>query len=165
MTFILQMGKGIKMKKRQSGKTTTEFMMGRYGYDLLSRDLIVLSMVLMLLSVFLNVRWVFLIAIIVLAMGYGRMFSKKITKRQQEFMKYRAFLGRFSKKYRQPQNKGTKEQPLKYASFEAYQQQDAGTTYSYYRCRKCGQTVRVPQGKGIVKITCPECGNSFVDRT
>lgn len=153
------------MKKRQSGKTVTEFMMGRYGYDQLSRTLIVLSMVLMVLSVFVNSKWVFLAAIIVLAIGYGRMFSKNIAKRQQENLKYCALLAKFNKKYRQPQNKGTKEQPIKYASFEAYQHQDEGMTYSYYRCRKCGQTVRVPQGKGIVKITCPECGNSFVDRT
>lgn len=153
------------MKKKQSGKTVTEFMMGRYGYDQLSQMLIILSMVLMVLAALGGGRWVYLVAIVVLAIGYGRMLSRNSKKRQQENLKYLAFLGKFSKKYRQAQRKGTKDQPIRYADFEAYQQQEEGTQYNYYRCRKCGQTVRVPQGKGIVKITCPECGNTFVDRT
>mgnify|MGYP002625827682 CR=1 FL=1 len=32
--------------------------------------------------------------------------------------------------------------------------------HKYFRCPKCRQTVRVPKGKGRVRITCKSCGNA-----
>lgn len=34
-----------------------------------------------------------------------------------------------------------------------------------FRCRICGQAVRVPRGKGKISIRCPKCANQFVKKT
>lgn len=33
--------------------------------------------------------------------------------------------------------------------------------YKYFSCPQCGKTVRVPKGKGKIRITCPQCANVF----
>ena len=37
--------------------------------------------------------------------------------------------------------------------------------HRYYRCPQCGATVRVPKGKGKIRITCPKCRNQFIKKT
>ena len=38
-------------------------------------------------------------------------------------------------------------------------------THRFFRCPKCRQTVRVPRGKGKIRITCPKCGEVFVKKS
>lgn len=38
-------------------------------------------------------------------------------------------------------------------------------THRFFKCPECGVTVRVPKGKGKIKITCPKCKNAFVRNT
>jgi hypothetical protein len=38
---------------------------------------------------------------------------------------------------------------------------DDRKTYRYFKCPGCGQEVRVPKGKGRIRITCPKCHQSF----
>lgn len=33
--------------------------------------------------------------------------------------------------------------------------------YAFFKCPSCGQTVRVPAGKGHIQITCPKCKSKF----
>ena len=33
--------------------------------------------------------------------------------------------------------------------------------HRYFACPQCGQTVRVPRGKGTIKIRCPKCRTQF----
>ena len=33
--------------------------------------------------------------------------------------------------------------------------------YSFFKCPSCGTVLRVPKGKGRVRITCKSCGNVF----
>jgi len=37
--------------------------------------------------------------------------------------------------------------------------------YAFFRCPGCGRTVRVPRGKGHIRITCPHCGYTFDKKT
>jgi len=37
--------------------------------------------------------------------------------------------------------------------------------YRFFRCPACGNTLRVPKGKGRIKITCPKCGERFERKT
>ncbi|MBP0970066.1 MAG: hypothetical protein J5744_07970 [Oscillospiraceae bacterium] len=37
--------------------------------------------------------------------------------------------------------------------------------YRFYRCPGCRQRLRVPRGKGRIKISCPHCGSSFIRKT
>ena len=37
--------------------------------------------------------------------------------------------------------------------------------YAFYRCPSCHQMVRVPKGKGRIRITCRRCGYAFERKT
>lgn len=150
---------------RKKGQTVSEFMVGRYGYDKFSRFLVVLSMILMVLTVFLNLKYLYIIAIVVLAFGYYRMVSKNIKRRKREYDIYVSIVSKlgFRKKTNQEAPGGVK----KYANFEVTQElgDDEETVYYCYKCRGCGREIREPENKGIVKIVCPDCGKQFIDRT
>ena len=37
--------------------------------------------------------------------------------------------------------------------------------YKFFRCPQCRTLLRVPRGKGKIKIVCRKCGNSFIRNT
>ena len=37
--------------------------------------------------------------------------------------------------------------------------------HRYFRCPQCRTTVRVPRGKGKIRITCPKCKNQFIRKS
>lgn len=168
-------GRINKMAKKKSAgnKTVTEFMQGRYGYDQLSKFLIVLAMILLVATVFMQTafmdmwaesKYMYIVAIIVLACGYGRMASKNIKKRKAENEAYLRFMSRFSKKAQAQLDR--EERNRKYATFEMSKELgEDGIVYSVYKCRGCGSEQRFAENKGVIKIICPECGNELVDRT
>jgi len=38
-------------------------------------------------------------------------------------------------------------------------------THKFFKCPGCGNTLRVPRGKGKLQITCPKCGERFSRKT
>lgn len=122
------------------------FMYGRYGGDTLSKDLIILSFIILMILNFLprSLRGLEVIAYIPMAVCIFRMFSRNIYKRQQENYKYL--------KMRNPamlwfKRKINKARDLK--------------THKYFKCPNCKQKLRVPRGKGKISISCPKCKNIF----
>ena len=152
--------------------TVTEFMTGRYGYDELSKMLVIAATVLlagtMLVQTQLGLwnmsKFMYIIALLVLGFGYYRMGSKNIKRRTAERMAYLKLIAPFSAKVRMKLEK--QDEVKKYANFEAYSElgEDGETVYGCYRCRKCDVVVRYEAGGGIVKVVCPECGTNLVDR-
>ncbi len=162
-----------KNKKGAGNQTVTEFMVGRYGYDELSKFLIILGMILLVVTVLMQTaridmwaqsKYMYILAILVLAFGYCRMGSKNIKKRKAENEKYLKFISKFSKKAQAKLER--EERVKKYSTFEAYHElgEDGETVYHCYRCRGCDEILRFEEGTGIVKIICPNCGNSLIDR-
>ena len=39
------------------------------------------------------------------------------------------------------------------------------STYRFYKCPQCKQTVRVPKGRGKICITCPKCKTEFIKKS
>lgn len=37
--------------------------------------------------------------------------------------------------------------------------------YSFFNCPSCKEKIRVPKGKGKIRITCPSCGTKFEEKT
>lgn len=121
-----------------------EFMSGRYGADQLSRFTLAVSLILLVLNIFTNLRIIYLAALIVLAWCYFRMFSRNIAKRSAENQKYLNMVWKSKVKFGKFKNR-------------IVQSKD----YHIYKCPSCGQKIRIPRGKGKICITCPKCRTEF----
>ena len=134
------------------------FMEGRYGADGLNRFLTVCGWVLLLLgfvlsgidsraavitgSVLVALSWAFLI------LSLFRTLSKKTSQRAAETYKYFVYKNKVLGWFRRLK---TRWQDRK--------------THRYFRCPQCRATVRVPKGKGKIRITCPKCKNQFIKKS
>ncbi len=123
-------------------------MQGRYGGDQLSQFLSGMTMVLVLLSLFVRKRLLITVAMALLVYIYFRMFSKNISKRYKENLKYLEATAGIRRTVRQ---RRTRAQQRK--------------MYRFYKCPACSQQVRVPKGKGKIEIDCPKCHTKFIKRS
>lgn len=128
-----------------------QWMVGRYGSDQLNVALLVLYLLCSVITSFTG--WIVLLvasyALILLV--FYRMFSKNISKRYEENQK-------FMKVFAPVRN-----QAIKKSNQSAKQRADKA--HKYFRCKNCGQMIRVPRGKGKIAITCPRCRQEFIKRT
>ncbi len=129
-----------------------QFMQGRYGVDQLSNCLIWTGVFIALVTMFLHFRFLLVLSWICIIYAYVRIFSKNIQKRYAQNEKFlNATFGirnAFAKiKYR-----------IKYGNQTA-------EPYHIYKCRRCGQKIRIPKGKGKIMITCPKCKYQFKKRS
>ena len=118
------------------------FMQGRYGFDDLGKFTFIVAIVFIVLGIFVANLFNYL-AVIVLALGIFRSYSRNISARAAENQKFleiskkpRAFL---------KLNKGRVENRK---------------TTAYIKCPTCGQTFTVPKGKGKIRAVCPHCHES-----
>lgn len=124
------------------------FMRGRYGIDVLSRDLIWFSMIVIVLNIFIKNVYINLSIPIILAFAYIRIFSKKRRRRSQENHKYTNTKNKVTKPFR----KGVR-----------YMKDIR--KYKYFKCPTCSQKLRLPRGRKKIIITCPRCNTKFDGRT
>ena len=134
-----------------------EFMSRRNGPDTLSRDALIVAVVMLLLTVFVSdgLAAAFnFIGIVSLAYSYWRLFSSKVVERRREndayLTKRRELLSKFKAPFKKAAKKGQKA---------AEQAKDK--EHRYFDCPACGQSVRVPKGAGKIRVTCPKCGEKF----
>ena len=121
------------------------FMYGRYGMDQLSRNLSLICLVLLIVTMFVRNNVIYMIALVGIVYTYFRVFSRNISRRSEENEKYLKFhykvVGKLNKiKFRITDSK----------------------THRIFRCPSCSQKIRVPRGKGI---KCPKCRIEFIKRT
>ena len=87
-----------------------------------------------------------------------RLFAGKPEKRYSENMKFLGavtrvkewFVGVFGKRGARPAHKARKNPT--WAEIKQYK---------YFYCPQCTQRLRVPRGKGKLRVTCTHCGNVF----
>ena len=132
-----------------------KFMMGRYGGDQYGMFLIFLSIILSIVLMFVPIAFIGWLSWILLVFAVYRMFSKNITRRQQENFAFLRGWGAVKTWFWNIKNrlKGVKTSPAK------------DKTHRTFKCPKCGQKLRVPKGKGKISITCSKCGNKFIKKT
>ncbi len=123
------------------------FMQGRYGNDEFNRFLMILSMVLLVLSLF-GANSLYFIALIIMVYAYFRMFSRQIYKRAGENQKYLQYEWKVKGWVRKKKNE------LKQLK-----------THHIYKCPNCKQKIRVPRGRGRIAITCRKCGHEFIKKS
>ncbi len=117
-----------------------KFMIGRYGPDELVAALFVFSCILTFLSNFRPLRYLYFIAIAVLAIAVWRMLSKNIAKRSDERYKFLRLTEKPMAEFRLLKNKIRDRK-----------------THKYFKCKNCGASLRIPKGKGKISVTCPKC--------
>ncbi len=123
------------------------FMAGRNGIDQLNLFLLGLDLVLLFVASLFRGSVGLLAYLPVFAlMGYTyfRMLSRNTVRRREENGKYLRLRYKFSA--------AAKIQREKWV-----QRKD----YKFYTCPSCKTTLRIPRGKGKLKIVCRKCGNSF----
>ena len=124
------------------------FMIGRYGSDQLSMALMGVWVLISILSRFIRNPIMNVFYMIMPIIIFYRIFSKNISKRHEENIK---FLNLWNPIKYKVKNKVQRVKDLKY--------------YRYYKCPNCRQTLRVPRGKGRISITCPKCRNVIVRKS
>lgn len=125
-----------------------KFMQGRYGVDQLSIALLVSSILFSLLSLFIQSTLLAFLVLALILICYFRILSKNRTKRYQENIK-------FLKHWK----------PLEKKLMKVLERLKGMKTHKYYKCPNCHQQLRVPKGKGNIRITCPKCHTAFSKRT
>ncbi len=119
----------------------SQFMQGRYGSDELNIFLVVLSLVFLVLSRSLPYLWfLYFVALILVLWCMFRTYSRNISKRYEEKMKFIRLKNRFLSWYN--------------IRRDAWHNRK---THRYFRCKKCKASIRVPKGVGKIEVTCPKC--------
>ncbi|MDD2447147.1 MAG: hypothetical protein PHY91_05620 [Tissierellia bacterium] len=124
------------------------FMSGRYGFDQLSNALITVSIIFILLSAGLQSSVLNTLGFVVLFFSYFRVFSRNIYKRYAENQKFLNYWN-----------------PIKGKFYSLKNRMKQSKTHKFYKCPNCNKRVRVPKGKGKIRITCPECKTKFEARS
>lgn len=140
------------------------FFRRRYGNDQLGVFLFVVSFILEIAGTVTRIRLLYYIGILLFVLMFARMFSRNIYKRQAENDRFMRGFNRIRNwNYFRKQKKDRTHTH----SREERRKNGAGRSpvYCYFYCPSCKQQVRVPAGKGKVKVTCPRCQTSFETRT
>jgi len=123
-------------------------MAGRYGPDHLNVAMIIVSLVLSLIHGIFSLAPIMYISYIILALAVFRMLSRNIARRRAENDKFIRYWW-----------------PVRTKASRAIANIRYGKTHRFFKCPSCGNTLRVPKGKGKLQITCPKCGERFIKKT
>ncbi|GEK91622.1 hypothetical protein [Alkalibacterium kapii] len=124
------------------------YMKGRYGYDELSKVLILAGLIASIFSNFTEGLVLNVLAIAMVAYGGLRILSKEKGKRLKELRKYIELKQVVLTSYRKYRNRWIQRK-----------------TFKITKCPSCKQKIRIPRGRKKVRITCPSCKNKFIRKT
>ena len=101
-----------------------------------------------------------------------RLFAGHPEKRNNENMKFLAAMTAVKEFFRKPFGKGGQAQgatatgPSSGSVLDKWKQQwHEYRTYRYLICPQCSQRLRVPRGKGKIRVTCTKCRNQFIAKS
>ncbi len=117
---------------------------GRNGADELSGACTTVAVILVIIGLFTRATWTSVLALVLLGYSWFRVTSKNVTARAQENSKALKVAGPV----------------LSFLSNPAATIRET-RAYVHLACPSCGQRVRIPRGKGKVRITCPKCHTRF----
>jgi len=125
-----------------------QFMYGRYGNDEVNYALIFLSLFLSLLSNIDKLWFFYFISVIPVAVAVWRFLSRNTNARYNERLRFLGIVSAIKNKYNNTRNKLNDRK-----------------THKFFICKKCNAKLRLPKGRGKIKITCPRCGNTMIKKT
>ncbi|MEB3024416.1 MULTISPECIES: hypothetical protein [unclassified Parvimonas] len=123
-----------------------DFMKDRYGGDILNNIIIYLSLGFGIVNLFKKSDVLAITSFILFSIALFRMFSKNKRKRAMEQIK---FFNLISPIY---------SRLLKFSSRDR-------KNYKYFKCKNCGQELKIPKGKGKIKVICPHCKHEEIKKS
>lgn len=123
-----------------------EFMKDRYGSDVLNNIIIYFSLGFAIINLFKKSDILAITSLILFSIAVFRMLSKNKRKRAMEQVK---FFNLISPIY---------SRLLKFASKDR-------KNYIYFKCKNCKQELRIPRGKGKIKVICPHCKHEEIKKS
>ena len=127
------------------------FLQGRYGTDQFTKALMVLWMVIFVISLFSRDGFRDILAVCSLALAFYIVFRTLSRKIQARAYENQMFLA-----------KTQKIRDYMRLRRDMWQQRK---DYKFFKCPSCKAVMRVPKGKGNIRIVCRKCGNAFEKRT
>ena len=127
------------------------FMSGRNGNDQFNLFLLGCELALIILASIIKGlvgAVLYLGALGLLVYIYFRMCSKNVYRRQDENVRFLRAAGAFRTRLRLEREKWK-------------QRRD----YKFFTCPSCRTSLRVPKGRGKIKIVCRKCGTSFIGKS
>lgn len=128
-----------------------QFMVGRYGADQLGQFISILALILIFINIFVKgiaAQVIHYFVLLLLVFSIYRMLSKNTAARYKENVAYLKVKNRLV------------------SYFTGFRRRiRERKTHRFYKCSACKTTVRVPKGKGKIRITCPKCGNTFIRKS
>ena len=125
-----------------------EWLQGRQGPDDLAVFSMNLAIVVVVVNLFARVSWLGWVALVLIAYSMFRIQSKNLGSRARETEAFLKALG--------PARPWVQNPRAAWAELRAYK---------HVRCASCKQRVRVPRGKGKLRVTCPRCKTKFEVRS
>lgn len=136
----------VELMARFSGNSNfkyrmAQWMMGRYGIDELTQALMLLGCGFVLVNFFVHSGILSTLALLLMALGIFRCYSRNIAARTRELAKYQELMVKPKAWWRLINKKWVNRK-----------------TTIYFKCKGCGAVLNVPKGKGKILVTCPKCG-------
>lgn len=132
------------MANANLNRKAAEFMRGRNGADELAVCAGLLALVLAVVNIFARQVWLTVVVVLLVAYAVFRIVSPDVAARRKENEAVMERLGPARLWLRNPPAALKESREYKHAC-----------------CPRCNQVVRVPRGKGLVRVTCPRCGEKF----
>ncbi len=129
-------------------RKVAEWLRGRQGPDDLAAFCVNLAIVVVLVNVFARTSWLGWAGLVLVAYAMFRIQSKNLGARARENEAFLKALGPVRPWIQNPRAAWTELR-----------------SYKHVRCSSCRQRVRVPRGKGRLRVTCPKCGTKFEVRS
>ena len=145
--YVLESIGGL-MADKSFSERMADWMHGRNGSDELGNAVLILALILLLVDVFVRTLWLGIIVLLLLGYACWRLSSTDVRQRRKENAAFVKAIG-----------------PV--APFLSFSRGGAtqGQAYKQLECPTCGQMMRVPSGKGRMRVTCPRCRNKFETRS
>lgn len=125
------------------------FMLGRNGIDQLAIATVIVALILDVVFVsILKISVMTFVSLLLLGYAFFRMMSKNVTKRREENFRFSKILNDIKRGFSDWRSRRSQSKDFK-----------------FFSCPSCKSKLRVPKGKGKIKITCSKCGQRFDGKT
>ena len=125
-----------------------DWLRGRQGPDDLATFCVNVAIVVVVVNLFARTSWLGWVALALVVYAMFRIQSKNLGSRARENEAFLNVLG--------PVRPWVQNPRAAWAELRSYK---------HARCSSCKQKVRVPRGKGKLRVTCPRCGTKFEVRS